>query len=93
MMVMKREIKRDGRQFPVINKRVMQINANIDKCVATLWSTCDFFYEYGKIQERFYLIQNYETDFYRSGEPLRLRANATYWDALPGELYYHFKVV
>lgn len=78
-----REIKRDGRQFPVINKRVMQINANIDKCVATLWSTCDFFYEYGKIQERFYLIQNYETDFYQSGEPLRLRANATYGMRFP----------
>lgn len=73
-----RYLKRDGRKFPVISKRTMQIRADIDKCVATLWSTCDFFCEYGKIRERYYLIQNFETNFYQSGEVLRIQANATY---------------
>lgn len=77
------ELESDGCIFPVISKRTMQIRAMIDKCVATLWSTCEFFYEYGKIKERYYLIQNYETDFYQPGENLRIRANATYRQRIP----------
>ena len=77
------ELECDGSRFPVISKRTIQIRANIDKCVATLWSTCQFFDEYGRIKERYYLVQNYETDFYLSGEALRVRANATYRLRIP----------
>lgn len=77
------EAESGGCIFPVISKRTIQIRAMIDKCVATLWSTCEFFDEYGKIKERYYLIQNYETDFYQPGEALRVRANATYKQRIP----------
>lgn len=72
------ELEQDGNIFPVISKKDIRIKAFIDKCVTTLWSTCDFFNEYGKIGERYYLIQNYETDFYKPGEIFRIRANQTY---------------
>ena len=77
------EIEEDGRKFPVISEKTIQIKATIDKCVATLWSTCQFFENYGKIKERYYLVQNYETDFYQPGDPLRIRANATYQLRMP----------
>lgn len=77
------ELESGGRVFPVISRRTIQVECNIDRCVATLWSTCDFFYEYGRIRERFYLVQNFETDFYKPGDDLRLRANASYRIRIP----------
>ena len=77
------ELEQDGNIFPVISKRDTHIKAFIDKCVATLWSTSDFFNQYGKIRERYYLIQNYETDFYKPGDILRIRANQTYRLRMP----------
>jgi len=77
------ELEYDRRKLPVIPKRTTQIDGNIDKCVATLWSTCEFFEKYGKIKERFYLVQNFETDFYEPGENLRIRANQTYQMHMP----------
>lgn len=77
------EIAQDDCVFPVILTREMSIRGSIDKCVATLWSTTDFLCNYGKIKERFYFIQNYETDFYQPGEPLRIKANKTYCTDIP----------
>lgn len=77
------ELEHGDNAFPVISKREILIKAYIDKCVATLWSTCEFFNIYGKIGERFYLIQNYETDFYKPGDMLRIQANQTYHLRMP----------
>jgi glycosyltransferase involved in cell wall biosynthesis len=77
------ELEQDGNLFPVISKREIRINAFIDKCVVTLWSTSEFFNQYGKIGKRYYLIQNYETDFYKPGDILRIRANQTYRLRMP----------
>lgn len=77
------ELEKDGNIFPVISKRDIHIKAFIDKCVATLWSTSEFFNQYGKIKNRYYLIQNYETDFYQPGDILRIRANQTYRLRIP----------
>lgn len=61
-----------------ISRNSVEVMAKIDKCVATLWSTTDFFKSYGRIQERYYLVQGFETDFSKPGEPFRIKANSTY---------------
>lgn len=77
------ELVQEERLLPVISRRDIEIRAMIDRCVATLWSTTDFFDTYGKIRERYYLIQNYETDFYQPGNVLRVRANQSYRLRMP----------
>lgn len=81
------EIEQDGCLIPILSMQTglkkQKVRATIDKCVATLWSTYDFFEVYGKIKNRYYFVQNYETDFYQPGETFRIRANKTYCSALP----------
>ena len=43
-----------------------------------MWTTVDFLLKHGKIRRKYYLVQNYETDFYEFGSPLRIQANSTY---------------
>ena len=50
----------------------------IDKGVATMWETVKFLYEHRNITECYYLVQNYETDFYEPNNPLRIKAEQTY---------------
>lgn len=80
------EVAHEGHEFPVIPLKDLKISLVIDKCVATLWSTCEFFETYGNIKRRYYLVQNYETDFYEHGNPFRLMANQTY--CLPMQVQY-----
>lgn len=74
-----------GTQLPVLNRCVPSgkmdncpFQARIDAGVATLWDTLDFLRRYPRIGAKYYLVQNFETDFYLPDEPLRLQANATY---------------
>lgn len=67
-----------GYSIPVLNKREIGIFGSIDKAVGTLWSTMDFVVNYGNIKERFYFVQNYETNFYKPGEYFRCKAEQTY---------------
>lgn len=76
-------IKKDGKDIAVINYRDVSIAATIDKAVATLWTTVRFLEEYAKIQQRYYNVQNFETDFYESGEWFKIEANRTYCSLLP----------
>jgi glycosyltransferase involved in cell wall biosynthesis len=50
----------------------------IDCAVATAWNTTAFLLHYPHIRKRFYLVQNFETDFYEPNDPWRLSANQTY---------------
>lgn len=68
----------DGIEIPTIIKKNTSIHGSFDKAVATLWSTLDFLALYPNIAERYYLVQNYETNFYQPGEFFRFRANQTY---------------
>ncbi|MDD3362373.1 MAG: glycosyltransferase [Hespellia sp.] len=65
-------------RFPVIRLRTGIIDTRIDCAVATMWTTVKFVQEYRNIKRRCYLVQNYETDFYRVGDPNRIDANRTY---------------
>jgi len=58
-----------------LNKYII---GKIDKAVATMWVTTDFFKQRGDIAEKYYLVQNFETDFYGWGTSERALANRTY---------------
>ena len=68
----------DGVLFPVIKWHQEEVRALFEKAVATLWTTVEFLENYGRVKEKYYLVQNYETDFYEPGIPLRPQANSTY---------------
>lgn len=70
-------------RFPVISKQNNPIFAHIDKAVATMWSTVQFLEVYPNIRERYYLVQNFETDFYTPGNMLRIQANQSYSPSHP----------
>lgn len=78
----KNYIKTDTTQIPVISRKETGIYGSIDKAVATLYSTVEFLTLYPNIKERFYFVQNFETDFYQAGEYLRFRANQTYFSCV-----------
>lgn len=68
----------DGVLFPVVKWHQEEVRACFQKAVATMWSTVDFLENYGNIKERYYLVQNYEPDFYAPGSFFRTKANSTY---------------
>lgn len=68
----------EGTRFPVINLNSVQMKGNIGCGVATMWSTMEFVQAYPNIDRKCYLVQNLETDFYKKGDELRIRANQTY---------------
>lgn len=67
-----------GVEFPVIASRKFKFVGKIDKAVATMWSTIDFLEKNINIKDRYYLVQNFETDFYEFGDSLKEKANASY---------------
>lgn len=68
----------DGCRFPVLSYGANPVFAYFDKAVATMWSTTPFIETHPKIKDRYYLVQNYEVDFYEPNITLRLQANQTY---------------
>ena len=49
-----------------------------DKLIATLYTTVSFVHQYGKAYEKYYLVQNYEVDFYLYRDMRRFQASITY---------------
>lgn len=74
---------RDGIKIHVIRYRDVTMAGYLDRAVATLWSTLHFFEEYSRIAQRYYNVQNFETDFYRAGNGFKIEANRTYCTKLP----------
>ena len=68
----------EGHDFPVIANGEDPVRAGFDKGIGTMWTTMSFIQTLPEIKERYYLVQNYETDFYPADEPLRVFANRTY---------------
>lgn len=67
-----------GIKFPVLPSRESIICGHFDKAVATMWSTVKFLEGYSNIGQRYYLVQNFETNFYEPMDPLRIEANQKY---------------
>ena len=76
-------VKKDNTNINVVNFNDVAISMHIDKAVATLWTTVGFLEMYSKINQRYYNVQNFETDFYESGDGRKLDANRTYCSTLP----------
>ncbi|KHF35104.1 D-inositol-3-phosphate glycosyltransferase [Paenibacillus sp. P1XP2] len=70
-------INKDG-EISVISYHKHSFHGLFRKCVATLWSTTSFLSTYPKIKEKYYLVQNFETGFYKPGNHMRVWANLTY---------------
>lgn len=70
-------INKDG-EINVISYHRHAFHGYFEKCVATLWTTTSFLNNYPKIKDKYYLVQNYETDFYEPGNYSRILANLTY---------------
>lgn len=75
----------EDHRFPVLNRHVPNgkmdncpIHGRMDMAVATLWDTLDFIKRHPNVGRKYYLVQNYETDFLLPGDPLRYQAEATY---------------
>lgn len=64
--------------FPVIDLSKTQIQGKIKHMVATMWSTVKIVEQCVYAEDKCYLVQNYETDFYQEGDPLRIQANQSY---------------
>ena len=62
----------------VISAVKHEFAVNFDKMVATLYTTVKFLKEYPNVKQRYYLVQNFETDFNEYGSPVKKEANATY---------------
>lgn len=71
-------VEKDGAVLPVLSDKNNLYYGTFDKAVATLWSTLTFVTQYEHVKERFYFVQNFETDFYEWGHIFKIQANQTY---------------
>lgn len=78
-----KDLEYDGQTLPAICTRNINIHMTFDKCVASLWDTLRFLMEYPNIKNRYYLVQNFETNFYKDGNSFKILANATYNNIFP----------
>ena len=76
-------IEFDGERIPVIDRDLRNLAGRIDKAVATMWTTVEFLEHYPNIGERYYLVQNFETDFYGHNDPERGHSYAMYFPRVP----------
>lgn len=68
----------DGEDFPVIYLEGVPVTAHFDISIGTMWTTVDYLNSHPRFKNKYYLVQNFETDFYEAGNPLRPLANKTY---------------
>lgn len=73
----------EGHRIPVLGQNGKMLEGHFDKAVATMWTTVSFLENYANIGERYYLVQNMETNFYEPGNFLRQRANLNYSPIVP----------
>lgn len=68
----------EGRHFPVISMEKSNVVGKVQQMIATMWTTVKVIEEYPNAIRKCYLVQNFETDFYKVGNPLRIEANRSY---------------
>ncbi len=73
-------------KFPVVSWKHDDVRASFEKGIATMWTTTEFLENTDRVKEKYYLVQNYETDFYEPNNPCRRMANRTY--SLPQDIMY-----
>lgn len=70
-------VSEDG-EVNVISGVKHDVDARFDTMVATLYTTLKYVKEYPNVENRCYLVQNFETDFNEYGSSAKREANATY---------------
>lgn len=72
--------KFNGREFAVYSREDAKLDNRMwyDVLVATMWTTVDFVRSFKNVGKRCYLVQGYETDFYRHNQMERIQCEATY---------------
>lgn len=60
-------IKFKNESFPIVNKGEQNLFAHYRKLISTFWNTCHDMWHYTQTDKKYYLVQNFEVDFY----PLR----------------------
>lgn len=71
----------DGCRFPVISLEDTRCYGKADHMIATMWTTVEKIESYARARNKYYLVQNFETDFYEENHPLRKQANQSYMPA------------
>ncbi|MDO4398737.1 MAG: glycosyltransferase [Candidatus Saccharibacteria bacterium] len=71
-------IRNDGGEINVISGVKHNFCARFDSMVATLYTTLEYVRRYPGLRKRYYLVQNFETDFNDYGCQEKRVANATY---------------
>lgn len=71
-------VDKDGAHLPILSDKTILYYGSMDKAVATLWSTLNFVHQYEHVKEKYYFVQNFETDFYEWGHIFKIQANQTY---------------
>lgn len=71
-------VENEDNYLMVIPEDRVEYLALVDTLVATMWLTLEFVQKYYNCLHKKYLVQGYETDFYKSGRYEKYRANATY---------------
>ena len=69
----------EDEEIPVLSMNDTAFEGSIDKGVATMWKTVRFLEKHRNVWDSYYLVQNYETDFYEPNNPLRIEAEQTYY--------------
>lgn len=64
--------------FPVLPLENSSLNFHLDNAVATMWPTVNMIQKIDCIRKLFYLVQNFETDFYDFDNTLKVKANMSY---------------
>lgn len=72
----------EGHTYPVLMAQNAK-SGRLDKAVATMWVTVEFLEQTANIGQRYYLVQNFETDFYEPYAKPRLEANRSYCPQVP----------
>ncbi len=67
----------DFRTMSLLDRESLRVETRFDLGIATMWFTVDAFPKW-QVQEKLYLVQNFETGFYEIDTVLRLMANRTY---------------
>ena len=78
MDISDKNIKNDDGEVNVVSGVKHDFYANFDGMVATLYTTLEYIKKYPNVKNRFYLVQNFETNFADYGSPVKRVANATY---------------
>lgn len=68
----------ENQVFPVLHYLKTEIKCYYDKAIASMWSTADFFERVGTVGDKYYLVQNFEPDFYDASSDYKAMAEKTY---------------